>query len=73
MEFSGRCYPGELFRRRTEGEESIRFVGRSMVADWGQGVQLVGKRKNVFDGLPYTLYLPAHNEVSFTAETISDR
>ncbi len=38
----------------------------------GRGRQLVGKRKNVFDGLPYTLYLPAQNQVSFTAQTICE-
>jgi len=32
--------------------------GRTSVADWGQGPRQVGKRKNVFDGLPYALYLP---------------
>ncbi len=32
----------------------------------------MGKRKNVFDGLPYTLYLPAQSQVSFTAETVCE-
>jgi 5-deoxy-glucuronate isomerase len=38
-------------------------------ADWGEGPKTIGKRKNVFDGLPYTLYLPSGYRVKFTAET----
>jgi 5-deoxy-glucuronate isomerase len=68
--FVRRFQPGDVFRTRTENEEAaFVFLGGTCLADWGQGVQSVGKRKNVFDGLPYTLYLPAQSEVSFTAET----
>jgi 5-deoxy-glucuronate isomerase len=31
-----------------------------------------GRRKNVFDGLAYTLYLPIHTEYTLTAETDAD-
>jgi 5-deoxy-glucuronate isomerase len=65
-----RLQPGEVMRRRTEKEESaFVLLGGSCVADWGDGKRTIGKRQNVFAGLPYTLYLPAHSEVSFTAET----
>jgi 5-deoxy-glucuronate isomerase len=65
-----RLQPGEVMRRRTEQEESaFVLLGGSCVADWGDGKRTIGKRQNVFAGLPYTLYLPAHSEVSFTAET----
>ena len=65
-----RLQPGEVMRRRTEKEESaFVLLGGSCVADWGDGKRTIGKRQNVFAGLPYTLYLPANSEVSFTAET----
>ena len=68
--FVRRLQPGDVFRSRTQDEEAaFVFLGGTCLADWGQGVQTVGKRKNVFDGLPYTLYLPVHSAVSFTAET----
>jgi 5-deoxy-glucuronate isomerase len=71
--FVRRLQPGDVFRTTTKNEEAaFVFLGGSCVADWGQGHQHVGKRKNVFDGLPYTLYLPAHSEVSFTAETVCE-
>lgn len=71
--FVRRLQPGNVFRTRTEGEEAAFVVlGGTCVADWGQGPVPLGKRKTVFDGLPYTLYLPHHNEVSFQAEAICE-
>jgi 5-deoxy-glucuronate isomerase len=68
-----RLQPGEVLRRRTEQEEAaFVLLGGTCVADWGQGQQQIGKRKNVFDGLPYTLYLPKQAEVLFTAETVCE-
>jgi 5-deoxy-glucuronate isomerase len=68
--FVRRLQPGDIFRTQTRHEEAaFVFLGGACDADWGQGAQQVGNRKNVFDGLPYTLYLPAQSEVSFTAET----
>ena len=65
-----RLQPRDIFSTRTKNEEAaFVFLGGTCITDWGKGNERVGKRKNVFDGLPYTLYLPAHNEVSFTAET----
>jgi 5-deoxy-glucuronate isomerase len=65
-----RLRSGDVFRTRTEHEEAaFVFLGGTCLADWGQGAQQVGKRKNVFDGLSYTLYLPTQSQVSFTAET----
>ena len=49
-------------RRRTESEEAaFVLLGGTCTADWGQGAQRIGKRKNVFDGFPYALYLPARD------------
>jgi 5-deoxy-glucuronate isomerase len=68
--FVRRLQPGDVFRTRTENEEAAFVIlGGTCVVDWGQGATQVGKRKNVFDGLPYTLYLPTQCDVSFVAET----
>jgi 5-deoxy-glucuronate isomerase len=68
--FVRRWQPGEVFKT-SSGDEEVAFVilGGTCLADWGQGIQKLGKRKNVFDGLPHTLYLPAQSGVSFQAET----
>src|SRR3984893_4288898 len=58
------------YQAHTEGEEAVFvLLGGVCVADWGQGAQRIGRRKNVFDGFPYALYLPSGNSVSFTAES----
>jgi 5-deoxy-glucuronate isomerase len=68
-----RLQPGDSLQTRTEKEEAAFVVlGGTCTADWGQGKKQLGKRKHVFDGLPYTLYLPAHSEVSFVAETVCE-
>jgi len=74
MSFSvTRLLPGEVLRSSTEGDEvAIVFLGGTCLADWGDGERRIGKRKNVFDGLPYTLYLPAGTAFSFTADTVCE-
>ena len=68
--FVRRLQPAGVFRTRTKNEEAVFvLLGGSCVADWGLGARRIGKRKNVFEGFPFTLYLPAGNEVAFTAET----
>jgi 5-deoxy-glucuronate isomerase len=71
--FVRRLQPANVFRTRTEDEE-VAFVilGGTCLADWGKGQKQVGKRKDVFDGFPYALYLPAGSEVVFTAETVCE-
>ena len=65
-----RIQPGESYEAQTSGEEAAFVVlGGECEADWGQGRQAIGKRKNVFDGLPYALYLPSGNRVTWTAKT----
>jgi 5-deoxy-glucuronate isomerase len=65
-----RLQPGDTYHAATEQEEAaFVLLGGGCQADWGQGKQSIGKRKNVFDGLPYALYLPAVHKVTFTAET----
>jgi 5-deoxy-glucuronate isomerase len=68
--FVRRLLPGESYRASVENEEAaFVLLGGTCSADWGSGAKVIGKRKNVFDGFPYTLYLPAGNTVTFTAQT----
>lgn len=71
--FVRRLGRGDVYRADTNGEEAaFVLLGGTCQADWGQGKQRIGERKNVFDGYPYTLYLPNGNAVSFTAETVCE-
>jgi len=71
--FVRRLQPGDVYQTLTENEEAAFVIlGGTCTAEWGIGVTQLGKRKNVFDGLPYTLYLPAQNKVSFKAETVCE-
>jgi 5-deoxy-glucuronate isomerase len=68
--FVRRLQPGDVFKTRTADEEAaFVLLGGTCTADWGQGPRRIGKRKNVFDGFPYTLYLSANQAVWFTAES----
>ena len=68
--FVRRLQPAEVYRTRSEQEEAAFVIlGGTCVADWGKGPQHIGKRKDVFDGFPYALYLPSGNQVAFTAES----
>src|SRR5215467_842259 len=65
-----RLNPKQTYEAKTQGEEAAFVVlGGLCSADWGKGRQGIGGRRNVFDGLPYCLYLPTGNCVTFTAET----
>jgi 5-deoxy-glucuronate isomerase len=68
-----RLGPGEEFRARTEHEEAaFVLLGGTCTISWERTTKRIGKRQNVFDGFPYTLYLPPGNEVVFTAETVCE-
>jgi 5-deoxy-glucuronate isomerase len=71
MSFSvRRLQRGDAYEASTAGEEAVFvLLGGSCSADWGQGKQQLGRRPNVFGGLPYALYLPTANHASFVAET----
>jgi 5-deoxy-glucuronate isomerase len=65
-----RLNPDEKYVTSTNGEEAaFVLLGGECRANWGAGEQSIGKRKNVFDGLPYCVYLPHGHEVKFAAET----
>ena len=71
--FVRRLLPNEVYRASAEQEEAaFVLLGGTCQADWGQGPQLIGKRANVFDGFPYSLYLPAGNSVTFTAKSVCE-
>jgi 5-deoxy-glucuronate isomerase len=68
-----RLMPGGTLERELRGEESVLLLlGGTCRADWGRGSQLIGKRQNVFDGLPYALYLPSGSRTTLKAETICE-
>src|SRR5947209_4554564 len=68
-----RLQPGATYRASTIREEcAFVLLGGSCKADWGDGKRSIGKRKNVFDGLPYALCLPAGLQVTFIAETLCE-
>src|SRR6202521_6235076 len=68
--FVRRLQPGDIYRTRTESEEAaFVLLGGTCTADWGQGAQHIGNRKNVFDGFPFAIYVPMGNKVTFKADT----
>jgi 5-deoxy-glucuronate isomerase len=68
-----RLNPGDIYDTKTQGEEAAFVIlGGHCAADWGKGAQNIGERKNVFDGLPYCLYLPSGHSVKFKAETVCE-
>ena len=71
--FVRRLQPNDRYETSTRGEEAVFvLLGGTCDADWGQGAHRIGKRANVFDGFPYSLYLPAGNQVSFVAQTVCE-
>src|SRR5450755_591026 len=68
-----RLLPGQLLERRTGNEEMVLvWLGGRCVANWGAGEQSIGARANVFDGLPYSLYLPCDHRLTVKAETVCE-
>lgn len=68
--FVRRLSPCETYSSKTVGEEAaFVLLGGTCSVDWGEGPTRIGGRRNVFDGLPYCLYLPTQQSVVFTAES----
>jgi len=68
-----RLAPGEIYETATRGEEAaFVLLGGRCTSDWGAGQKSIGERKNVFDGLPYCLYLPTGHTTKFTADTVCE-
>ena len=74
MSFSvRRMLPNEKFQTATGNEEAAFVIlSGKCRADWGEEEVSVGERSNVFAGLPYAIYLPSGNAISFTAETVCE-
>ncbi len=66
--------PGESYSGDTAGRElAIVVLGGTCSATSSRGAwQSFGERKTVFEGLPYTLYLPIHTEFTVSADTPCD-
>jgi 5-deoxy-glucuronate isomerase len=65
-----RLNPGETYTTVTRGEETAFVIlSGKCIADWGEGTHSIGQRRNVFDGLPYCVYLPTGHSVTFKATT----
>ena len=68
-----RLLPGQSLESGSKNEETaFVLLGGKCVANWGGGEQLIGARAHVFDGLPYSLYLPADHRVILKAETVCE-
>ncbi|MDR3793355.1 MAG: 5-deoxy-glucuronate isomerase [Terracidiphilus sp.] len=65
---------GETYQAETGGSElAIVVFGGICSVESSEGVwKQFGGRATVFDGLPYTLYLPIHTRFTVTAETACD-
>jgi|SRR5579863_8012109 len=68
--FVRRLAPGEVWETGTAGEEAVVILlGGRCHADWGHGQHEIGGRRNVFDGLPYAVYLPSRSRIRLQATT----
>jgi 5-deoxy-glucuronate isomerase len=68
-----RLLPGQVLELHTELEEMVLvLLGGTCAADWGTGEQSIGERANVFDGLPYSLYLSTNSHVKLIAKTVCE-
>ena len=62
---------GDSFRGQTDSTELciVMFGGTGSIESSAGTWQQVGKRPNVFAGMPYAVYLPIHTEYTVSAET----
>ena len=73
--FVRRLQPGDVFSRAhdsSSASKSSPFVllsGGNCQVDQGRGAWRIGKRKNVFDGLPYALVFPPETRRFSPAES----
>src|ERR1700739_2289707 len=68
-----RLAPGEGWEIRFPGEESAQglFSGQCKL-EVGSETHCIGARRNVFDGLPYALYLVPGQTAKYTATTVCE-
>jgi 5-deoxy-glucuronate isomerase len=71
--FVRRLAPAQSHAIDSANEEvAIVILGGKCVADWGEGQRPIGERANVFEGLPYAIYLPPGSHAQFQAETVCE-
>jgi len=68
-----RLNPGEILESGSPTEETVLLLlGGTCHADWGTASNKIGERRDVFDGLPYAIYLPSANRARLKAETVCE-
>ena len=68
--FVYRLVPGQDWETRNAEEETVvLLLSGACLAEWGEGWRQIGQRRNVFDGLPYAVYLPAGSPLHLEAQT----
>lgn len=68
-----RLAPGEVWETFYSNEEAAQvLLSGTCDADWGAGSHRIGERKNVFDGLPYALYLAPGDRARYKAKTVCE-
>lgn len=71
--FVRRLTPGMVWEVETRGEEALLvLLGGRCRAEWGNGEQEIGERRNVFEGFPYALYLPSNSHAILKGQTICE-
>ncbi len=65
-----RLIAGQYWQSNTRDQEAALVVlGGKATVDWGAGPREVGKRKDVFSGYPYAIYLPSQTFLEISAIT----
>ena len=68
--FVQRLVAGEKWTTAAKDEEvALVLLGGTCQADWGTGEVNIGERNNVFDGLPYAIYLTKGDQLRIQAQT----
>jgi 5-deoxy-glucuronate isomerase len=68
--FVRRLAAGQSCKLGSANEETAMVLLRGKCfADWGAGKELIGERESVFEGLPYTVYLPAGARLHLQAQS----
>jgi 5-deoxy-glucuronate isomerase len=66
--------PGRVVSRPTDATEVclVILTGRVRIHAGDQDFGLLGERQSVFDGLPWSVYIPAHSHWTMEAETAAE-
>ncbi len=66
--------PHKVVSRPTEGNEVCLVIlsGRVRISAGDVDFGLMGERQSVFDGLPWSVYIPAHSDWTVEAETAAE-